>query len=67
MKRPTLDRIPIPDPFPEPGAIYMTMDLGQWDAVLEGAYNAGATLLEIGTRSGREYVRRAYRQTHRAN
>lgn len=61
MKRPQLNEVPLPNPFPEPGTAYMTISPGQWDALLEGAYKDGWTLLEIEEVDGQEMPVRAYR------
>ena len=66
MKRPLLESIPLPDPFPEPGKPYMTMSPGQWDLLLQRAYDRGWTLLEIEEVDGQEKAIRAFK-TSRAS
>ncbi len=61
MKRPQLTEVPLPNTFPEPGARYMTVSPGQWDALLDEAYKTGWTLLEIEEVDGCEKAVRAYR------
>lgn len=66
MKRPRLDRIPIPCPFPEPGKQYITCSPGQWDKLLKAAYESGWTLLEIKQKDGREIVVKAFKKSSTA-
>ena len=47
MKRPPLESTPLPNPFPQPGRLYITCCPGQWDATLKAAYETGWTLIEI--------------------
>jgi hypothetical protein len=49
MNRPELRSVAIPNLFlkPEPGTRYITMSPGQWDGVLQSAYDKGWTLVEI--------------------
>lgn len=46
--RPKLREIPLASVWPirEKG-VYATMSIGQWDGILQGAYNAGFVLLEL--------------------
>ena len=44
--KPTLNEIPIGGIFLKPQVI-VTMSIGQWDGLLEAAYDAGAVLLEL--------------------
>ncbi len=46
MKRPMLNKIPLND-FMTPPGLVVTMGVKQWDALLEAAYDDGATLLEL--------------------
>ena len=46
MKRPELHEIDIYKVMDKPGLL-VTMSAGQWDRLLEDAYNTGATLLEL--------------------
>jgi hypothetical protein len=48
MKRPVLNEIPLEGGtvFFRPG-LFITMSVGQWDGLLEAAYDTGATLLEL--------------------
>lgn len=46
MKRPKLNQIPVEDFMESPGVI-VTMSFGQWDQILQAAYNAGHILLEV--------------------
>ncbi len=62
LKRPKLDSTPLPNPFPEPGAQYITCSPGQWDAMLKGAYESGWTLLEIEEVKGEEKAVRAWKK-----
>lgn len=53
-------RIPLSDAVPpRPGVLYITMAVGQWDATLAAAYDAGWTLLEM---NDDERPVRAYRK-----
>jgi hypothetical protein len=62
MKRPELEPTQLPNPFPEPGGLYITMSPGQWDRLLEGAYNQGWTLIEIDEVNGEERAVRAFKK-----
>jgi hypothetical protein len=62
MNRPSLNQVPLPIQFPEPGKIYCTMSRGQWDALLSVVYKEGGTLIEIEEINGEEKVVRAYRK-----
>jgi len=62
MKRPKLNQVPLPAFFPVPGQAYITMSPGQWDALLQGAYGANWTLLEIEKVNGQERAVRAFRK-----
>jgi hypothetical protein len=64
MKRPHLELAALPNPFPEPGALYMTMSPGQWDALLQNAYDRGWVLLEIEEVNGQEKAVRAFKRTY---
>lgn len=46
MSIPVLNKIPLSDALNKNGII-MTMDTGQWDAVLQVAYDGGCILIEI--------------------
>ena len=63
--RPQLDPIPLPNPFPAPGASYITMSPGQWDGLLQAAYDDDFTLLEIEVVDGEEKLARAFKRKHR--
>lgn len=63
MKRPTLEAIPLPKTFLEPGEFYITCSPGQWDMKLQAAYDAGWTLLEIEEVRGVEKAVRAWKKT----
>jgi hypothetical protein len=62
MKRPNLESVPLPNPFPVPGECYITCSPGQWDRVLQEAYNRGWMLLEIEEIDGQEKAVRAFRR-----
>ena len=47
MKRPPLHPIPMDAVQLGPGVIILTMNSGQWDALLAEAYKRGHTLLEL--------------------
>jgi len=44
------------------GQLIITMSPGQWDYLLEAAYDEGATLLEVDVVNGREAFVGAYRK-----
>lgn len=46
MKRPELDKIPLV-PITSLSGIVITMSVGQWDKLLENAYNEGMYLFEF--------------------
>ena len=49
-QRPLLRRIPLSQAIPlRKGHCTITMSVGQWDAMLAGAYQTGWTLLELPT------------------
>jgi len=51
MKKPVLHEIPLEKAkagILSGGGLFVTMSPGQWDALLQAAYDKGATLLEIG-------------------
>jgi hypothetical protein len=54
MKRPKLNQVPLPNPFPIPGEGYITMSPDQWDGLLKASYDSGWTLLEIEEVNGGE-------------
>ena len=64
MQKPDLNEISIVDAFYAmsitSGQLIVTMSPGQWDALLQAAYNDGAVLLEL---DEQENPRRAYRKT----
>lgn len=62
MKRPKLTQVPLPNPFPAPGHLYITMSRGQWDKLLELSYDHGWTLLEIEEVDGEEKCVRAFKK-----
>ena len=62
MTRPQLNEVPLPNPFPEPGKVYITVSPGQWDGLCKAAYDGGHTLLEIEEVDGQEKAVRAYRR-----
>jgi hypothetical protein len=62
--RPKLNQVPLPFPFPVPGRCYITMSPGQWDALLQCAYDANWTLLEVDLVNGEEKIVRAFRKCH---
>ena len=46
--RPNLNEIPLDSSWPLPSAsMSMTIDMGAWDGIIEGAYNAGFVLIEL--------------------
>lgn len=57
MKQPKLTEVPVPEI--QPGGAYITMDRGQWDALLAAAYEARWFLLEV---DDREMVVKAYQK-----
>ena len=59
MTRPVLRAVPLADVLPpKPGTLYVTMGPGQWDALLESAYDDGCVLLEVeGQKPVRAYQR----------
>lgn len=57
MKQPKLTEVPVPEITP--GGAYITMDPGQWDALLAAAYEARWFLLEV----DRDVVVKAYRKS----
>ncbi|HEV3435761.1 MAG TPA: hypothetical protein VG122_00280 [Gemmata sp.] len=60
QKRPDIKAVPLVDVFPhKPGTVYITMSIGQWDELLQAAYDEGLVLLEL---DDREQVVRAYRK-----
>ena len=61
MTRPTdLRSVPLAEVLPPlPGVLYVTMALGQWDALLAAAYAEGDVLLEL---DADERPARAYRR-----
>jgi hypothetical protein len=63
MKRPKLNEIPLRDAMAGilegGGGLFVTMSPGQWDALLQAAYDKGATLLEI---DDKEQPVRAYQR-----
>ena len=61
MKRPPLHQIPLSKVRLLPGSLMMTMNIGQWDALLDEGYNQGATLLEL---DSNERPVAAYRACH---
>ena len=60
MKRPKLNKIPMPENLFAPGQFLITMSPGQWDMLLEVAYEDGAILLEVDVVKGMEKVVGAY-------
>ena len=62
MIRPELNQVPLPNPFPVKGECYMTVSPGQWDELLNEAYNRGWTLLEIEEVAGEEKCVRAFKK-----
>lgn len=58
MKRPELHEIDICTVLDKP-SVLITMSAGQWDPLLEAAYDAGHTLLEV---DENEIPARAYRR-----
>jgi len=61
MNRPQLNELPMPIQYPERGRVYITMSPGQWDILLDEAYKAGHTLLEIEDVCGYETITHVYR------
>lgn len=60
MSRPHLHAIPLEEALPlKPGKLTITMSEGQWDALLQAAYDAGDVLLEL---DDHEQPIRAYRR-----
>jgi hypothetical protein len=63
LKRPVLNEIPLGEAMQDlltgRPALTVTMSRGQWDRFLEGAYQSGATLLEL---DQNEVPVRAYRR-----
>jgi hypothetical protein len=48
VTRPPLYEIPLSSAVPfRVGEVTVTMSIGQWDAVLQGMYDAGCVLLEL--------------------
>lgn len=48
MKRPKLVEVPFPEQFPPAGAgVIITMSIGQWDTLLQAAYDGGCLLMEL--------------------
>jgi hypothetical protein len=62
MKRPKLNQVPLPNPFPIPGERYITMSPDQWDVLLKASYDRGWTLLEIEEVNGEEKCVRAFKK-----
>lgn len=61
---PTLNRVPVSDAFPpRAGSQIITMSPGQWDDLLELAYESGWTLLEL---DEQDWPVKAYRRPHGA-
>lgn len=58
MKRPELHEISIYSVLDRP-SVLITMSAGQWDPLLEAAYDTGATLIELDVN---EIPARAYRK-----
>lgn len=58
MQRPTLNEIDIYTVMDRP-TLLVTMSVGQWDQLLQSAYDTGATLLEL---DEHEIPARAYRR-----
>ncbi len=53
MKRPELNKIPFDNRiFVTPGAANITMAPGQWDTMLQAAYDRGWTLIEVDRKTG---------------
>ena len=61
-KRPALVPHPIPNPFPQPGMQFITCSPGQWDTLLNAAYESGWMLLEIEEVNGEEKAVRAWKK-----
>lgn len=58
--RPPLTEVPLAEVLPpRPGACSITMSVGQWDTLLQAAYEAGWVLLEL---DDNEFPVRAYRR-----
>ncbi len=47
MERPPLNKLPFEERIPEDARILMTMDEGQWDQLLQSAYDHGILLIEM--------------------
>lgn len=58
MKRPELNEVPLSTITDKPSVI-ITMSTGQWDDLLQDAYDTGATLIEL---DENEHPVRAYRK-----
>jgi hypothetical protein len=65
MKRPHLNPAPLPNPFPAPGELYITVSPDQWDALLQDAYERGWTLIEIEEIDGKEQAVRAFKRSQK--
>jgi hypothetical protein len=60
VTRPPLNRVPLSSVWPpRRGRCYATMSVGQWDAFMASAYDAGFVLLEV---DEREQPVKAYRR-----
>ena len=46
MKKPKLNKIPLPNDFKKPGGFFVTMSQGYWDNFLSAAYEAGKQFLK---------------------
>lgn len=62
MKRPKLNPVPLPNPFPQPGAKCITMSPGQWDGLLQAAYEMHWMLFEVEEVDGEEKIVRAFKR-----
>jgi len=61
--RPRLAEVPLSSVWPpRPGLAYMTLSPGQWDALLQSAYEMGYTLIEV---DADERPTKAYRSISR--
>jgi hypothetical protein len=60
--RPKLNEIPIPQDLFAPGTVTITVSPGQWDGIVQAAYEMGHLLLEIEVVDGEEKIARAYRR-----
>jgi len=58
MKRPELNEIPLSTAI-RPATVIITMSPGQWDGLLQSAYEAGHNLIEV---DEDEIPRKAYRK-----